>query len=76
MIILYLIEIIIFRRESPEEEVVSDILVMPAFLNYLRKSLLVIQYDLFRHEKSLTQTLSKLMSISVLGTQRTKISEA
>lgn len=54
MIILYLIEIIIFRRESPEEEVVYDILVMPAFLNYLRKSLLVIQYDLFLHEKSLT----------------------
>lgn len=60
MIILYLKEIIIFRRESPEEEVVYDILVMPAFLNYLRKSLLVIQYDLFLHEKSLTSDSIKV----------------
>lgn len=63
MIILYLIEIIIFRRESPEEEVVYDILVMPAFLNYLRKSLLVIQYDLFLHEKSFTSDSIKTLSL-------------
>lgn len=37
-----------------------DILVMPAFLNYLRKSLLVIQYDLFLHEKSLTSDSIKV----------------